>query len=140
MSARRKLLSMARKTSPHFTDAELRLMNVLWDQGPATVTEVLEGLKTKPQLAYSTVITTLRILETKGFVSHTKEGRSFTWAPIIGRCEARQSAISQLLQRLFEGKPELLVTSLFEDRKISAAELRRLQRLIDQTETEEKQS
>ncbi len=123
---------MARKKSPHFTDAELRLMEVLWNKGSATVSDVLEGLKTKPTLAYSTVITTLRILETKGYVSHTKEGRAFTYQPLIGRDEARQSAITHLLQRLFEGSPELLVTSLFEDRKISAAEMKRLRALIEE--------
>jgi len=123
---------MARKKSPHFTDAELRLMEVLWNKGSATVSDVLEGLKTKPALAYSTVITTLRILETKGYVSHTKEGRAFTYQPLIGRDEARQSALTHLLQRLFEGSPELLVTSLFEDRKISAAEMKRLRALIEE--------
>ncbi len=123
---------MARKKSPHFTDAELRLMDVLWDKGSATVSDVLEGLNAKPPLAYSTVITTLRILETKGYVSHTKEGRAFTYQPLIGRDEARQSAITHLLQRLFEGSPELLVTSLFEDRKISAAEMKRLRVLIEE--------
>jgi predicted transcriptional regulator len=123
---------MARTKSPHFTDAELRLMEVLWNKGSATVSDVLDGLKTKPALAYSTVITTLRILETKGYVSHTKEGRAFTYQPLIGRDEARQSAITHLLQRLFEGSPELLVTSLFEDRKISAAEMKRLRALIEE--------
>ena len=122
---------MARKKSPHFTDAELKLMEVLWDKGSASVSEVLEGLKSKPALAYSTVITTLRILETKGYVSHTKEGRAFTYQPLIGRDEARQTAITHLLQRLFDGSPELLMTSLFEDRKIGAAEMRRLRDLID---------
>jgi predicted transcriptional regulator len=131
---------MARKQSPHFTDAELRLMNVLWDKGSATVSDVLEGLKTAPPLAYSTVITTLRILETKGFVSHKKEGRAFTYHPLIGRDTARQSAITLLLQRLFEGSPELLVTSLFEDRKIGAAELKRLRDLIDESAAKEKTS
>jgi predicted transcriptional regulator len=123
---------MARKKSPHFTDAELRLMEVLWNKGSATVSDVLEGLKTKPALAYSTVITTLRILEIKGYVSHKKEGRAFTYQPLVGRDEARQSAITHLLQRLFEGSPELLVTSLFEDRKISAAEMKRLRALIEE--------
>jgi predicted transcriptional regulator len=131
---------MARKKSPHFTDAELKLMNVLWDKGAATVTDVLEGLKSKPPLAYSTVITTLRILETKGYVSHKKSGRAFTYQPLIGRTEARQSAITHLLQRLFEGSPELLVSSLFEDRKISPAEMKRLRKLIEEGKQEESKS
>ena len=128
---------MARKKSPHFTDAELKLMEVLWDRGSATVSEVLEGLNSKPPLAYSTVITTLRILETKGYVSHEKRGRSFTYQPLTGRHEARQSAIAHLLHRLFNGSPELLMTSLFEDRKISAAEMKRLRSLITKARQEE---
>ena len=128
---------MARKKSPHFTDAELKLMNVLWDKGSATVSEVLDGLKTKPALAYSTVITILRILETKGHVSHTKVGKAFKYQPLIGRQEARQSAIANLLHRLFEGSPELLMTSLFEDRKISEAEMKRLRGLIQAAHSEE---
>jgi len=131
---------MARKKSPHFTDAELKLMDVLWDKGSATVSDVLAGLKTKPALAYSTVITTLRILETKGYVSHTKEGRAFTYKPLIGRHEARQSAVSHLLHRLFDGSPELLMTSLFEDRKIGAAEMKRLRDLIEQNKSGERKS
>jgi predicted transcriptional regulator len=131
---------MARKKSPHFTDAELKLMDVLWDKGSATVSEVLDGLKTKPPLAYSTVITTLRILENKGYVSHTKEGRSFTWRPLIGRHEARQSALKHLLHRLFESSPELLVASLFENRKIGAAELKRLRKLIAEGRQEEEEN
>jgi predicted transcriptional regulator len=132
---------MPRKKSPHFTDAELKLMNVLWDKGSATVSDVLEGLRTTPPLAYSTVITTLRILETKGYVSHEKQGRAFTYRPLIGRDAARQSAITHLLHRLFEGSPELLVTSLFEDRQISAAEMTRLRNLIEHGgQTAEKKS
>jgi len=130
---------MARKKSPHFTDAELRLMEVLWNKSSATVSDVLEAMKARPPLAYSTVITTLRILETKGYVKHTKEGRAFTYQPLIGRHEARQSAVSQLLQRLFEGSPELLMASLFEDRKISAAELQRLRKLIDESKHKEEE-
>ena len=100
-------------------------------QGSATVTDVLEGLAMNPALAYSTVITTLRILETKGYVSHTKEGRAFTYKPLIGRHEARQSAITHLVASAMDGLPDLLMTSLFEDRKISAAEMKRLRDLID---------
>jgi predicted transcriptional regulator len=125
---------MARKKSPHLTEAELRLMQVLWTRGPATVTEVLESLPAKPALAYSTVITTLRILETKGYLRHTKDGRAFHYEPIIGRQDAQRSALKQLLHRFFEGSPELLMASLFEAGEIDRAEFRRLRKLIDQAE------
>ena len=121
---------MARKKSPHFTDAELRLMQVLWTKGPATVSDVIDALPPKPALAYSSVITTLRILETKGYVRHMKEGRAFLYEPLVGRQEARQSAIAQLLQRFFEGSPELLMANLVETRGIDTREIARLRKLI----------
>jgi predicted transcriptional regulator len=122
---------MARKKSANLTDAELRLMNVLWTKGCCTVTEVLGALPAKPALAYSTVITTLRILEDKGYVSHKKDGRAFQYEPIVGRQDARRSALRQLMLRFFEGSPELLMASLFESGEVDAKELQRLRRLID---------
>ena len=120
---------MARKKSTSLTDAELRLMDVLWRKNPATVTEVVESLPDKPSPAYSTVITTLRILEEKGYVRHKKEGRAFLYEPVVGRGEARRSAVANLVGRFFEGSPELLMAHLFEGRKIGAKELERLRKL-----------
>ena len=122
---------MARSKSLNLTDAELRLMEVLWEKGSATVSEVVEGLPHKVALAYSTVITTLRILETKGYLKHTKDGRAFVYQPIVGRREARQSAVTHLVRRFFEGSPERLMLSLLEEKKIDPKELGRLRKLID---------
>jgi predicted transcriptional regulator len=116
--------------SLNLTDAELRLMEVLWEKGSATVSEVIEGLPKKVLLAYSTVITTLRILETKGYLKHTKDGRAFVYQPIVGRHEARQSAVTHLVRRFFEGSPERLMLSLLTDKKIDPKELGRLRKLI----------
>jgi predicted transcriptional regulator len=124
------LRALARKKSSSLTDAELRLMEVLWKKGPSTVSDVLACLPAEPPLAYSTVITTLRILETKGWVRHKKDGRAFTFEPLIGRHEARRSALTHLLQRFYEGSPERLMASLFEDRKMDAREFERLRKLI----------
>jgi predicted transcriptional regulator len=121
---------MARKKSPHLTDAELRLMDVVWEKGKATVSEVVEGLPADPPPAYSTVLTTLRILENKGYLRHTKEGRAFVYQPAIEREKARESAISHLLRRFFENSPELLMLNLLEGTKISAKELERLRKRI----------
>ena len=129
---------MPRKKSPQLTDAELRLMEVLWAKGPATVSTVQEGVAGESPLAYSSVITTLRILETKGYVRHKKDGRAFTYEPLVGRGEARRSALSQVLRRFFEGSPELLMASLFEDQKMGAKELRRLQKLVENAGREER--
>lgn len=121
---------MARKKSSHLTDAELRLMDVVWNKGKATVSEVVDSVAGEPPLAYSTVLTTLRILENKGFLVHSKEGRAFVYKPAIQRETARESAISHLLRRFFDDSPELLLLNLLDGKKISPEELARLQKRI----------
>ena len=121
---------MARKKSPNLTDAELRLMEVVWEKGKATVSEVVDYLPGDAPPAYSTVLTMLRILENKGYLRHTKEGRAFVYRPAIEREKARESAISHLLRRFFENSPELLMLNLLEGKKISAKELARLRKRI----------
>lgn len=121
-----------RKKSSSLTDAELRLMEVLWEKGKATVSEVVEELPKSVPLAYSTVLTTLRILENKGYLRHTKDGRAFVYRPIVRREQARESAITHLLRRFFENSPELLMLNLIEGKKIDAAELARLRKRIEE--------
>ncbi len=129
---------MARKTfqkSRHLTDAELRLMDVLWEKGESTVSDVAEALPQNPALAYSTVLTTLRILENKGFVRHTKDGRAFVYHPLVGREQARESAVTHLVRRFFENSPELLMLNLLDGKKVDASELRRLRKKIEEAES-----
>jgi predicted transcriptional regulator len=126
---------VSRKKSAHLTDAELRLMDVIWEKGSATVSDVAEALPNNPALAYSTVLTTLRILEAKGFVRHTKDGRAFVYHPVVGREQARESAVTHLVRRFFENSPELLMLNLLDGKKVDAAELRRLRRKIEEAES-----
>jgi predicted transcriptional regulator len=126
---------LARKKSPGLTDAELRLMDVLWERGQATVSEVVEALPSDVPLAYSTVLTTLRILETKGYLRHTKDGRAFIYRPVVDREQARESAVKHLLGRFFENSPELLMLNLLESNQVAPEELKRLRERIDE-ETE----
>jgi predicted transcriptional regulator len=121
---------VARKKSPNLTDAELRLMEVVWEKGKATVSDVVEGLPADPPPAYSTVLTMLRILENKGYLKHTKGGRAFVYEPAVEREKARESAITHLLRRFFENSPELLMLNLLEGKKISMKELERLRKRI----------
>jgi predicted transcriptional regulator len=123
---------VARKKSSNLTDAELRLMEVLWQKGTATVSEVVERLPNRIPLAYSTVLTTLRILENKGYLRHSKDGRAFVYRPIVGREQARESAITHLLRRFFENSPELLLLSLIQGKKIDSRELARLRKRIEE--------
>lgn len=123
---------MARKKSAHLTEAELRLMNVLWEKGPATVGEVAEAVTGDPPLAYNTVLTMLRILEGKGYLRHTKEGRAFLYEPCVNRDEASSGAIRHVLAKFFNNSPELLVANLLSDDAIGQKEIDRLKKLIAQ--------
>ncbi len=123
---------MARKRTSHLTDAELRLMQVVWKKGPVTVADVVDSLPSDIDLAYSTVLTTMRILEEKGFLTHIKEGRAFVYHPAVGPEEARRSALRHLLSRFFGNSREQLVLNLLDD-DISSAELRRLKKLVSES-------
>lgn len=125
---------MARKRSPHLTEAELRLMDVLWDRRSATVAEVAEALPNELGLAYNTVLTTMRILEEKGYVAHTKpeEARAFVYQAVVGRDEAGRSAVRYLVSRFFRNSPELLVLNLLEDEQLDEKELSRIRQLINE--------
>src|SRR6266550_2936121 len=105
------------------------LVRVLWDLGDATVTEVRERLADK--LAYTTVLTVLRTLEQKGYVDHTGEGRAHRYHPLVKREAAGRNALRRLLDKVFQGSPELLMTHLVSDRNLSDEELRRLRKLLE---------
>jgi predicted transcriptional regulator len=122
---------MPRYPSPSLTDAELHIMRVLWDRGRATVGEVLEDLERSPKPAYNTVLTLLRILEDKGYVTHEKSGRAFTFLPVMAETEARRSALSQLLSRFFDNSPERLMLSLLGRDEADPQEVERLKAMID---------
>jgi predicted transcriptional regulator len=123
---------LARKKSPNLTEAELRLMDVIWDKGEATVAEVAEALPRDLGLAYNTVLTTMRILEEKGFLRHSKsrEGRAFVYRAVVGRDEAGRSAVRYLVSRFFRNSPELLVLNLLENEELSRKELGRIRALL----------
>lgn len=121
---------MARRPSPALTDAEARVMAVLWQRQRATVAEVVAAIKKRPA-TYSTVQTILRILETKGYVTHDKVDRAFVYRPIVDQAQARRRALRHLVGRLFDGSPSLLISNVLEDETIDAAELKRLKALID---------
>src|SRR5436190_16879612 len=121
---------MARKKTAGLTDAELRLMEVIWDRGSASVGEVVDALPKRTPLAYSTVLTTLRILEEKGYLCHVKEGRAFIYHPAVGRDEARDTAVGHLVRRFFGGSHGQLALNLLEKKRIEAAELKCLRQRI----------
>jgi predicted transcriptional regulator len=113
-----------------FTDRELDVMAVLWQHGSGTVTEVRDGLD--DDLAYTTVLTILRTLEDKGFVTHVAEGKAHRYLPAVTADVAGKSALSRVLDKIFGGSSELLLTQLVSDRNLDPAELRRLRKLLDE--------
>jgi BlaI family penicillinase repressor len=112
-----------------FTDRELDVMTVLWAAGSATVPEVRERLRER--FAYNTVLTVLRVLEEKGYVRHEEEGRAYRYIPTVDRETAGTTALRRMLDTVFGGSPELLLTNLVNDQKLSAAELKKLRSLLD---------
>lgn len=124
---------LARRKSPTLTEVELELMEVLWQKGLATVGEIVEALP-QERLAYSSVLTVMRILEQKGYVTHEKEGRAFVYRPLVDRQQARKSVLGYLLKRFFDDSPELLVVNLLENEDLSVTEVERLKRLIDEAQ------
>ncbi len=120
---------MPRKRSPVLTDHELRLMEVLWRSGRGTVAEVTAGIG-RPLLAYNTVLTTLRTLEQKGYVTHKEEGRAFVYHASIARTQAADSAVRQLLQRFFGNSPGQLAVTLLDDTHLSEDEVARIQKAL----------
>jgi len=127
---------LPRKKSLNLTEAELRLMDIVWDKGTATVGEVAAALPGEPGLAYNTVLTTLRILEQKGYVRHKKprEGRAFVYRAVVGRKQASRNAVRHLIRRFFANSPELLVLNLLDDGDLSQQELRNIRNLLAEGE------
>ena len=125
---------MARKKSLSLTEAEQRLMDALWKLGTATVAEVADALPGNPSLAYNTVLTTMRILEDKGYVRHSKskEGRAFVYRPVVSRDQASRSAVRHLLGRFFGNSAEALVLNLLEDETLDEKERQRIRKLLEE--------
>ena len=124
---------MPRKQSPTLTEAELRIMNVMWQKGPSTVQQVLNGLAEEPALAYNTVLTTVRILERKGYLGHVKDGRAHVYEALIDREDARRSEIRYLVSRFFRNSHKALLLNLLKDEEIDDEEVRRLREMVERS-------
>jgi predicted transcriptional regulator len=125
-----------RKKSESLTEVEQRVMEVLWSSGNGTVSEVLAALKSSRPPAFNTVQTILRILEKKGYVRHTEEGRAFRYFPLVDKADVTRSAVQSVVRRFF-GSPGALALNLLTSEKVTPEELRNIRRLIAQAEQEE---
>jgi predicted transcriptional regulator len=120
---------LPRKQSITLTEAELRLMNVLWEKGPSTVHQIQQSLDGS-ELAYNSVLTTIRILEKKGYVKHAKDGRAHVYETTIGKQDATRFEIRNLVSRFFRDSHEALVLNILEDETLDQKEIQRLMELI----------
>jgi len=125
------------KRSNTLTEAELRLMRLLWQRGESAVADLVQALPEDTPLAYTSVLTTIRILEQKRYVRHRKEGRAFLYSPCVAEHEARQSEIRHVLQRFFGNSRERLVLSLLGDADVTPEELERMKKVIAEAALEE---
>jgi len=128
---------MPPKKSITLTEAELRIMKLLWLRGESGVAELVSAMPEGMALAYNSVLTTIRILEQKGYVSHRQEGRAFLYRPCVAEQEARRTEVRHVMQRFFGNSRERLLLSLLGDEEITAEEIRRLKEAIAEVEAAE---
>jgi predicted transcriptional regulator len=121
---------MPPRKSITLTEAELRLMKLLWVHGESAVSDLVAAIPVGEALAYTSVLTTVRILEQKGYVRHRQEGRAFLYSPCVEEREASRSEVRHMMQRFFGNSRERLLLSLLGDDGIDADELRRLKKAI----------
>lgn len=122
---------MGRKPSTTLTDAELRIMRVLWSRGESTNMDIVNAI-VEPPLARNTVMTTLGVLERKGYVKHRAEGRTFIYSALVPEERAQGTALESVLNRFFDGSAEQLVVKLLDADYISSADRKRIQKLLDE--------
>src|SRR5690606_17104564 len=125
---------MARPVSPTLTEAELRLMKVLWDRGASTTGEVVDALADEVALAESTVRTMMGILRDKGYVRATRRGRALVYHPLVDQTQAQRGALRHLISRFFDGSPSQLVLNLLGDEEIDEEEVERLRQLAQEAD------
>ena len=121
---------MPPKKSITLTEAELRLMKVLWRRGESAVSDLVSAMPDGETLAYNSVLTTIRILEQKGYVTHRQEGRAFVYSPCVAEHEASQTEIRHIMQRFFGDSRERLLLSVLRDEEVTPEELNKLKQAI----------
>lgn len=124
------------KTDPHptLTEFELEIMHVIWELGSCTVRQVYEVLLERKKIAYTTVMTMMNILESKGHLSKRKDGRAFVYQPVETKSAVISGLVEDFVSRVFQGSAQPLVLSLVKDRKLSEDDLEEISRMIKETE------
>lgn len=131
---------MPSKDSSPLTSAQREIMEIIWSQGEVTVTEVREILEEKRKLARNTVLTMMVRLEERGWLQHRKQGRTFIYSAARPKAASLGMKVSQMVDRLFAGSPEDLVTALIEYRGLTSDESERIREMVEQAEAKQKQT
>jgi len=119
-------------------DLQAKVMELLWDRGEATVTEVVEHLGKRKKIIYTTVLVAMQKLEKKGWLTHRVAGRAYVYRPARSRENAQAGLLSEMLSAVFQGDPKLLVSQLLDSRSWTADELSQLRRLIEDRRKEKR--
>ncbi len=127
-------LDMPPKRSNTLTEAELRIMRILWARGESLVSDLVAAMPDEAPLAYTSVLTTVRILEQKGYVEHRQEGRAFLYKPCVAEHEASRSEVNHMLHRFFGNSRERLLLTLLGEGDMTPDELQRLKNAIAEAE------
>lgn len=122
---------MTKRMRKSLTPLEGLIMNCVWDRSRATVREVQEALRDTKPMAYNTVLTVMRILREKGFLSSEREGRTDVYSPAVSRERMGRRSLTEVLERFFAGSPRMLVSELLESDEVSPEEIRAIRREID---------
>ncbi len=124
------------KRSPHITEAELRIMKLLWQQGASTVRQVLDALPVtdEERPAYTTVMTLMKQLADKGALTVDRERQPYVYRPAVRRDQVFRHRVSEFLHEVFDGQAVDLVLRLVEDEELSAEELRQIEAKVKQRE------
>lgn len=122
--------SLMRAKEKPLTHLQLRIMNILWDCGDATVAEVQEALKSEKELARTTVATLIARLEKQGYISHRKTERARRYYPLVEQREIQESMVTELVDTLFQGKRSSLVSHLLSRRKVHSKEIEEVIKMI----------
>jgi predicted transcriptional regulator len=129
---------MPRKKSATLTEVELKLMDILWKKRECTVQDVVDTLCKKEPVAYTTVLTFLRILENKGYLKHRKVSHAFIYYPVVKRDDVRRNAVRDIMKKFFDDSPELLVLNILDNEQIDANEISRFREMIEKNMETEK--
>jgi len=128
---------MPPRNQPRLGDLELHIMNALWERGPSTVREVLEALPLRPRPAYTTVLTMMRIMQDKGYLTRSEKARAHVYQARLSEQPIKRGLLRKLVHGVFRGSTEAVLVGLLREEKLSREELGRVRELIEEMEREE---